>query len=139
MAVKDPANLAGYSRAGNNGDYLWASSEVSLLSIYRFIQPNKGGTTNMTDQWLPDDQLAAKPLRGFGAMMALAIIFPIHFFFLRKVTLGVIYWAIVVLLGWLIIPLIVTGIWSLVNLFLVKDWVYNYNNAILEARKRKRL
>ena len=41
MAVKDPANLAGYSRAGNNGDYLWASSEVSLLSIYRFIQPNK--------------------------------------------------------------------------------------------------
>ena len=93
----------------------------------------------MTDQWLPDEQLAAKPLRGFGNMMALAIIFPIHFFFLRKVTLGVIYWAIPVLLGWLIIPLIVTGIWSVVNLFLVKGWVDDYNNAILEARKREGL
>ena len=90
----------------------------------------------MTDQWLPDDQLAAKPLRSFGAMLALAIIFPIHFFFLRKVTLGVIYWAIIVLIGWLILPLIVTAIWSFVNLFLVKGWVDNYNNAILEARKR---
>ena len=69
--------------------------------------------------------------------MALAIIFPIHFFFLRKVTLGVIYWAIIVLIGWLILPLFVTAIWSFVNLFLVKGWVDNYNNAILEARKRQ--
>ena len=42
----------------------------------------------MTDEWLPDTQLAARPLRSFGAMMALALIFPIHFFFLRKVTMG---------------------------------------------------
>ena len=91
----------------------------------------------MTDEWLPDTQLAARPLRSFGAMMALALIFPIHFFFLRKVTMGVIFWAIPILLGWLIFPLIVTGIWSFVNLFLVKGWVENYNNAILEARKRQ--
>ena len=91
----------------------------------------------MADEWLPDAQLAAKPLRSFGAMMALALLFPIHFFFLRKVTLGVAFWAIPVLLGWLIFPLIVTAVWAFVNLFLVKGWVEDYNNAILQARKRQ--
>ena len=91
----------------------------------------------MADEWLPDVELAAKPLRSFGAMLALALLFPIHFFFLRKVALGIIYWAIIVCLGWLILPLIVTGIWSIVNWFLVSGWVKNYNNAILDARKRQ--
>ena len=91
----------------------------------------------MADEWLPDAELAAKPLRSFGAMLALALIFPIHFFFLRKVTLGIVYWAIIVCLGWLILPLIVTAIWSIVNWFLVSGWVKNYNNAILEARNRQ--
>ena len=91
----------------------------------------------MTDQWLPDAQLAAKPLRTFGAMMALAILLPIHFFFLRKVTLGVIYWGIIISVGWLLFPLILTLIWWFINLFLVRGWVDSYNGAILAARERQ--
>ena len=94
----------------------------------------------MADQWLPDAELAAKPLRSFGAMLALAILFPIHFFFLRKVALGIAYWVswgVAVILAWLLIPVIVIGIWYIVNLFLVSGWVKDYNNAILEARKRQ--
>ena len=70
-------------------------------------------------------------------MMALAVLLPIHFFFLRKVTLGVIYWGTIITVGWLLFPLIVTAIWWFVNLFLVRGWVDSYNGAILEARRRQ--
>ena len=89
------------------------------------------------EQWLPDEQLSVKPLRSFGAMMALAVLFPIHFFFLRKTALGVVYWSIAVTLGWLIIPLLITFVWWLVNLFLVRGWVDDYNGEILAARTRR--
>lgn len=82
-----------------------------------------------------DPHLVHMPLRSYGAMMALALLFPIHFFFLRKVGLGVAYWVTALAVGWLLffIPHL---IWWFINLFLVKGWVIQYNESILEARKR---
>ena len=82
-----------------------------------------------------DPHLAYVPLRSYGAMMALALLFPIHFFFLRKVGLGVTYWVTALAVGWLVffIPHL---IWWFINLFLVKGWVIQYNESVLEARKQ---
>jgi hypothetical protein len=67
-------------------------------------------------------------------MMALALLFPIHFFFLRKVGLGVAFW-VTLLAGWLLL-LIPHLIWWIVNLFLVKRWVIEYNDSVLAARRQ---
>ncbi len=68
-------------------------------------------------------------------MMALALLFPIHFFFLRKVALGVAYWVTALAVGWLVlfVPHI---IWWFINLFLVKGWVIQYNESVLAARSQ---
>lgn len=71
-------------------------------------------------------------LRSYGVMMALAFFFPIHFFFLRKVALGIAFWA-TLLVSWLVL-FIPHLIWWFVNLFLVKRWTIAYNNAVLKAR-----
>ena len=80
-----------------------------------------------------DPHLAYMPMRSYGAMMALAFFFPIHFFFVRKIGLGIAFWA-TTLIGWVLlyIPHLV---WWFVNLFLVKRWVLEYNDAILNARR----
>ena len=36
-------------------------------------------------------------------MMALALLFPIHFVFLRKVAIGVAYWVTALAVGWLVL------------------------------------
>ena len=76
---------------------------------------------------------AKRPLRAFGPMMALAILFPIHFFFLRRITSGVIFW-VLVLFSWTVIVLIVIVPWWFVNLFLAKGWVEKYNAVVKYAR-----
>ena len=55
--------------------------------------------------------------RSVGAMVALAILFPIHFFFLDRTGLGVAYWltAGFVFVGWFVI------------IFLTPGWVREYN------------
>ena len=80
-----------------------------------------------------DPHLAYMPLRSYGAIMALAFFFPIHFFFVRKIGLGIAFWA-TMLIGWLLL-LIPHLIWWFVSLFLVKRWVLEYNEAILDARR----
>ena len=82
-----------------------------------------------------DPHLAYMPLRSYGAMMALALLFPIHFFFLRKVGLGVAYWVTALAIGWLLF-FIPTIIWWFINLFLVKGWVIQYNESVLAARRQ---
>lgn len=81
-----------------------------------------------------DPHLAYMPMRAYGSMMALAFLFPIHFFFVRKVGLGVAFWA-TMLIGWVLLY-IPHLIWWFVNLFLVKRWVYEYNAAVLDARRQ---
>ena len=66
--------------------------------------------------------------------MALALLFPIHFFFLRKVALGVAFWATLAV-GWLLLY-IPHLIWWFINLFLVKEWVIQYNESVLAARSQ---
>ena len=58
--------------------------------------------------------------RSVGAMMALAILFPIQLFFLGKVGLGVVFW-------------LTSGgffIWYIVELFLTPGRVRNYNEEM---------
>lgn len=74
------------------------------------------------------------PTREFGVMMLLAFFFPIHFFFLKKVGIGIAFWVISILLALTIIGLVVPLIWWFVNLFLVKGWTNEYNNRVLAAR-----
>ena len=67
----------------------------------------------------------ARRQRSMGAMVALAILFPIHFFFLDKVTVGILYWVLGILtLGIVWIP------WWIVNLCLVAGWVREHNSSI---------
>ena len=68
-------------------------------------------------------------------MMALALFLPIHFFFVRKVALGVAFWVTLFAVGWLLL-FIPHFIWWFVNLFLVKRWVIEYNESVLAARQR---
>ena len=78
-----------------------------------------------------DPSLAYQPQRSYGAMMALALLFPIHFFFLRRQSLGVWFW-FTTLFGWILLY-IPHLIWWFVNLFLVKKWVFEHNQAVLYA------
>ena len=80
---------------------------------------------------------ARRPLREFGPMMALAVLLPIHFFFLRKITLGVLYWALVCF-AWTLFALIPIGLWWFINLFLVKGCVTEYNSQVMRARNALR-
>ena len=82
-----------------------------------------------------DPQLAYAPMRSYGAMLALAVFFPIHFFFLRKVGLGVAFW-VTALVGWIVLY-IPHFLWWFVNLFLVKRWVSEYNDAVLIAHQQQ--
>lgn len=74
-----------------------------------------------------DRELAVMPIRSEGAMLALAILFPIHRFFIGKVGSAV---AFLLTAGGL-------GVWWFVDLFLVMGMTRDYNRSILDARERQ--
>ena len=77
--------------------------------------------TKMTDeQRLAFESEYNRCKRSVGAMMALAILFPIQLFLLDKVALGVLLW---VTLGGF-------GIWWIIEIFLTPKRVREYNDQI---------
>ena len=75
-----------------------------------------------------DRELAAMPIRSEGAMLALAILFPIHRFFIGRAGSAV---AFLLTAGGL-------GFWWLIDLFLVMGMTREYNRVILDARDREK-
>ncbi len=67
-------------------------------------------------------------------MFALAFLFPIHFFFLNRIALGVAYWVVAVVSALTVILIPIPIVWWFVNLFLVKGWVEKHNAEVLAAR-----
>ena len=84
---------------------------------------------------IPNPSYANEPTRTYGPMFALAFFFPIHFFFLNRIALGVVYWVVAIVCGITVILIPIPLIWWFVNLFLVKGWVEKHNAAVLAERQ----